>query len=598
MSHHNNQEFPGVLIDEMDRILVQIRQINDQAEALISRARDIAALAKRTVSENVKVHLESMKAEDRIRQADQVIEREAQRDVERREQEIDEGRIAPATHPLRGPDILFDTGSQPVTGAVPLAKHGEFDPSPRLVLGIVNNEAGAFIRGVDGNLKPMFDREREHDANGGNLIPSGEDLAGDESNGADDRLSFDVIPAGGPVVGRDPSWLAGVIDYDDRVPPAPLAGKTLEEAAVEFVRGTIAAQTQIDESPAAPPSQQEVHTGAADAVSPQPAEAAPVDTNSTRIEIATIRDNSVRSMWPGLNEHAAADEPTVPAGDAHDEAPAADTFEVDTGAGYMVVATIEDGRVKYLGPKNMAEPEQESAEKKGPAETAAEEAKVIPPEDSSAGWSLRQQDLDKLSTTARQNANAREAAEFSDKVLDLWNSTLLTEAQIAKRLATGKSLISQIVEQARVDQDPRVMGKRGVVAKLPKETLPLSAMARKIMERPVPVAAARAGVELGDFKPPVATAENLVSSGVCVVDLSRNKIFGKKGVWTTDSSRARTIANLNNGQMYPVSVIQQRCGWRDERELRDAITPMMERLRDIGIIMTSLPTGIVIRVDD
>lgn len=597
MSHHNNQEFPGVLIDEMDRILVQIRQINDQAEALISRARDIAALAKRTVSENVKVHLESMKAEDRIRQAQTIIDREAQREVERQEQEIDNHREASRARGIKA--FAAHLSASDGCGAN-LMPRSEDMRGPR---------PGIFMGSVISDHQP------------------------DESDGADERLAFDVVPADGEDLARGGE--------------PPMVGMTLEQAALEFVRGTIAAQTQIDESPAVPPAEQEMDTGAADAVSPQPAEAAPVDTNSTRIEIATIRDNSVRSMWPGLNEHAAADEPTVPAGDAHDEAPAADTFEVDTGAGYMVVATIEDGRVKYLGPKNMAEPEQESAEKKGPAETAAEEAKVIPPEDSSAvdvssvdapmgsaaliieGGNVTDrrkpdstihiepdviahlahetakaeptQDAIDAAARERQNANVREAEAFTDKVLDLWNSTLLTEAQIAKRLGKTKGLIATVIEQARSDQDPRIMGKRGIVPKLPKETLPLSAVARKIMERPAPSAAVRAGVELGEFKPLAPEPDRVekdLSKGVCIVDLRTNRIYGKRGMWTTDEARARTVAFLNGGQMFPKDVIAQRCGWTSGRDFLIAITPMIERLRDIGIVMTSTLAGVVIRADD
>lgn len=488
MSHHNNQEFPGVLIDEMDRILVQIRQINDQAEALITRARDIAALAKRTVSENIKVHLESLKAEDRIRQADQVIEREAQREVERREQSIDEGRII-AVDLGCGYRVVIDAAAIEEALKQAAAATSVGDNEVELAPGITTHKdtpqdvVDEYYR----RFGTMLDRSEEHDANGGNLMPTDEDLAR------------------GPIV-------ADAIDA-----------------------------TKIEES--LPGQAEGVNTGAAEVVSQQPVEAAPVD----------------------------------------------DCHEISFDEGCEVSSAVENA-----------------------PEAAAEEAKVIPPEVSSAaddkpplGDRFYREKHTQVEADAalreRQNANVREASEFTDSVLDLWNSTLLTEAQIAKRLDKTKALIMTVLEQARMDQDPRVMGKRGVVPKLPKEHMPLSAIARKIMDRPAPVAAARAGVELGDFKPPAPAPDRVekdLSTGVCVVDLRTNKIYGKRGMWTTDEARARTIAYINNGQMYPKLVLAQRCGWRDERELVDAITPMMERLRDIGIIMTSLPTGIVIRADD
>lgn len=493
----SQSEFPRHLLNQIEEVMKAIDIAADQITMLSSQARDLADLAARYVHEGKLGTGRRQEAASVIVHSQDVIdaEREAQREVERREQAIDEGRIAPATHPLRGPDILFDTGSQPVTGAVPLAKHGEFYPSPRLVLGIVNNEAGAFIRSADGNLKPMFDREREHDANGGNLMPTEE-----------------VLGRGRIVAGKiDPAAL--------NEGSARSVGLTLEQAAVEFVRGTIAAQTQIEESPAAPPVEQEVDTGAAEVVSQQPVEAALVEAAAEEAKVI----------------------PPEVSSDADDKPPVGDRFYREKQTQVEADAALRD----------------------------------------------------------RQNANVREASEFTDSVLDLWSTTLLTEAQIAKRLATGKALIMTVLEQARMDQDPRVTGKRGVQPK-PKEHMPLSAIARKIMERPAPIAATRAGVEIGKFDPPTKGGEksSLISTGVCVVDIDNLKIYGKRGVWTADRKIVETVVKLNVGQMYPASVIQQRCGWRDERELRDAITPMMERLRDIGIIMTSLPTGIVIRVAD
>lgn len=568
MSHHNNQEFPRVLIDELDRILVQIRQINDQAEALISRARDIAALAKRTVSENTKVHLESMKAEERIRQADQVIEREAQREVERREQAVDGGRIGPGTISSRLPwsekaaiqtaerKILFAGAGGTVLSKdsvlgilrtrMPRWAHLSADER-RAISPVIERYLSSLPEGnLDGTLEALAKSKRaggvfvnalaSHRAarDRAATIQDIADLSGegdaardivrniaepDESDGADERLSFDVVPAGGSV-----RMGTGVSDLSEYLARGPIVADAIDA-------------TKIEES--LPGQAEGVSTGAAEELSPQPAEAAPVN--------------------------AAEETKVIPPEDSSAVAIA----DMDITVGTAAVVSVEDGN-------------------------------VVDVKDTTADWSLRQQDLGRLATTARQNANAREANEFSDKVLDMWNSTLLTEAQIAKRLATGKSLISQIVEQARVDQDPRVMGKRGVVAKMPKEHMPLSAMARKIMERPAPIAATRAGVELGKFDPPAKGGEksSLISTGVCVVDIDNRKIYGKRGIWTADRKIVETVVKLNGGQMFGKAYLTTACGWRDEREFRDAITPMMERLRDIGIIMTSLPTGIVIRVAD
>lgn len=541
----SQSEFPRHLIDEADRLLIQIRAAGDQIDALVSRARDVLTLAKRTILENGKFDHEMEIGERRIRQADTAIEREAQREVERREQAIDEGRIIPRGGSYAADAALRTEERMAKREGVAPPRWEDLTDQERAAIAPVVHGITALMTAEDraATMKDIAELSGEGDA--------ARDIVRNIAEPDADEITLEIgLPAG------------------------------LTDSEMERHIDQIASER--NEAEESLPGQAEgVNTGAAEELSPQPAEAAPVDTTWPEFKVATIADNSVRSVWPSQNEHAAADEPTVPAGDAHDEAPA--------------------------GP-------QVSAEMKGPAETAAEEAKVIPPEDFSAAdekpplgdrfyreKAPAEPTQEAVDTAARerQNANAREASEFSDKVLDLWSTTLLTEVQIAKRLATGKALIMTVLEQARLEQDPRVTGKRGVQPK-PKEYMPLSAIARKIMDRPAPVAAKRAGVEIGKFDPPTKGGEksSLISTGVCVVDVDNGKIYGKRGVWTADRKIIETVVKLNGGQMYGKAYLTTACGWRDERELTDAITPMMERLRDIGIVMTSLPTGIVIRVDD
>ena len=205
---------------------------------------------------------------------------------------------------------------------------------------------------------------------------------------------------------------------------------------------------------------------------------------------------------------------------------------------------------------------------------------------------------------------------LDDQVLDLWSTTLPTEAQIAKRLEILPGLVRGLLAAARADQDERSQAREGanlkaLKKKLDEKAMALSPAAKAILDRPTPSPAklAEEADECplpihGRSKPPAPrpltpqyrpagidpdlTADERVavevSTGVCVVDFERGVIIGYGGKWTTPDARIlRTIAKLNSGDCYSLEVLAKAGGWDKVETLQRSLTPIMERMRDIRI---------------
>lgn len=184
-----------------------------------------------------------------------------------------------------------------------------------------------------------------------------------------------------------------------------------------------------------------------------------------------------------------------------------------------------------------------------------------------------------------------------EEVLTLWSTTEKTEAQIARATASTISLVRTYLEQARADGDERIearqkgrLKERRTVkpAAAPKEEEPMPPVTGNSAEpRRQPFTKSR-DIEIGEFKPEPGTEKDKISTGICVVDFSRNKIIGNKGMWTATPEICKVVAFLNDGQCYAAGYIATQAGW-DPQTLIQHRTSIMERLRDIGVQLTDIP---------
>ncbi len=207
-----------------------------------------------------------------------------------------------------------------------------------------------------------------------------------------------------------------------------------------------------------------------------------------------------------------------------------------------------------------------------------------------------------------------------DHILELFSTTLLTEAQIAKRLDIKTGMVRVALSTAKADQDQRAMAREGDNLKrlqraLDEKAMALSPAAKAIFDRPTPSPAKLAEEEAEGALPisgrsqppkprptnpgyrPLGIEENLtlqerymteVYSGICVVDADRNVMTGFRGKWTTTDPRiTRTISKLNDGKCYSLETIVKAAGWPNVETLQRSLTTIMERMRDIGVELTN-----------
>ncbi len=228
--------------------------------------------------------------------------------------------------------------------------------------------------------------------------------------------------------------------------------------------------------------------------------------------------------------------------------------------------------------------------------------------------------------SSETTTSGEQTASVDDQVLELWSTTLLTEAQIAKRLHVLPSLVRVALSTATADQDDRALAREGKnlkrlreqldeKAKLLEKAMALSPAAKAIFDRPTPSAAKLAEEEAEQALPisgrsqppkprptnpgyrPLGIDQNLTSqerymtevySGICVVDADRNVMIGYRGKWiVTDPRITRTISKLNDGKCYSLETIVKAAVWPNVETLQRSLTTIMERMRDIGVGLTN-----------
>lgn len=601
------------IVEQLDETMRLIDEAAEQILGLTGRARNLAALARRYVAEGEADQAKADRMKVATERLDQGIERATQQFIERAEQRLEEQAAGHSVSALLG-----SVGS--VVSSHPAVKAAMVE--------------GRQIRTTE-ELAALM---QEKDALGANLTPTPDDLhtaydavpaevplvAGVDLGAGEDKAGFFVLDMQAHARGEEkwidagqvpPEAFSGGVDDALTMKPVELAIDVSGRLCIRNDEGVLVPSSGFvantdegfkdgglltDEERAIPGVSEGIQM--ADAL--RESYEAPMPEMASSIDEIAARDDAgltdYEAMMASENPHQPVGEEKTEAADVApqpDEAASVDPMSMDehcARADKIPVEPIKDGDTLFRdgGAQQAAEPEA-GQEEASPAEAAVSPAEPPPPaptEEETAAVVAPQFGRD------RSHRAAPAKDDLYEEVLALWSTTEKTEMQIARATNSTLALVRQYLEQARLDGDERIEARHK--GKL-KDRRALKAAPDPSVVDPLHVR------DLGPSAQEcvdAAIADDVgpnISKGVCVVDLTRNMVIGLKGAHTfREPLMAQTVAKLNDGQMYSVEFLAKECGWATPDHLKRAITPMMEQLRSIGVVMTSLPVGLTIRAAD